>query len=67
MHTQITLQLCNFCTFFFPEMSDIDTIEIRSDEDAEGSSITARRSYNYKASVVVKLYNYDFLKRINLQ
>jgi hypothetical protein len=29
---------------------DIDTIEIRSDEDPENSSITSRRSYNYKAS-----------------
>ena len=28
--------------------ADIDTIEIRSDEDPETSSITARRSYNYK-------------------
>ncbi|XP_028394772.1 DNA repair protein RAD50-like [Dendronephthya gigantea] len=28
--------------------NDIDTIEIRSDEDPETSSIAARRSYNYK-------------------
>ncbi|CAB4003385.1 DNA repair RAD50-like [Paramuricea clavata] len=32
--------------------SDIDTIEIRSDEDPENSSITSRRSYNYKVVMI---------------
>ena len=36
--------------YFHFVLLDIDTIEIRSDEDAETSSITTRRNYNYKAS-----------------
>lgn len=31
---------------------DIDTVEIRSDEDAEKSSISTRRSYNYKVVMI---------------
>ena len=63
----ITSQLRKFCEMSkflnvstFIVFSDIDTIEIRTDEESENTSTMARRNYNYKARIQLPYEHFTF-------